>query len=167
MEDYTYHLTPENASVLSAHMLEICPTVANGKPNIEVHPLGIGGKDAPARFVFNVPKGKGLNATLVDMGGRMRMIVNPVKVIEPDPLPKLPVARALWIPEPSLEIGAHAWILAGGAHHTSFSMALNVESMEDLAEMIGLEFIIIDNETTIREFKRELRNSDLYYSYKK
>ena len=167
MEDYTYHLVPEKASVLSAHMLEICPTIADGKPNIEVHPLGIGGKDAPARLVFNVPKGKGLNATLVDMGGRMRLIVNPVEVIEPESLPKLPVARALWIPEPSLEVGAHAWILAGGAHHTSFSMALNVEYMEDLAEMIGLEFIIIDNNTNIRDFKKELRYNDLYYSYKK
>ncbi len=167
MEDYTYHLDPVNASVLSAHMLEICPSLSDGKPYIEVHPLGIGGKDAPARLVFNVRKGKGINASLVDMGGRMRMIVNPVNVIKPEPLPKLPVARALWIPEPNLEIGAHAWILAGGAHHTSFSMALNVEILEDLMEMIGLELIIIDNETKIREFKKELRYNDIYYHLKK
>ncbi len=167
MEDYTYHLDPVNASVLSAHMLEICPSLSDGKPYIEVHPLGIGGKDAPARLVFNVCKGKGINASLVDMGGRMRMIVNPVNVIKPEPLPKLPVARALWIPEPNLEIGAHAWILAGGAHHTSFSMALNVEILEDLMEMIGLELIIIDNETKIREFKKELRYNDIYYHLKK
>jgi len=167
MEDYTYHLDPEKASVLSAHMLEICPSTAGEKPKIEVHPLGIGGKDAPARFVFTVKEGKGINATLVDMGGRMRMIVNPVNVIKPKPLPKLPVARALWIPEPNLEIGAHAWILAGGAHHTSFSMALNTEYMEDYAEMLGLEFVIIDKDTKIRDFKKELRFNDVYYHLNK
>ncbi len=163
MEDYTYHFDLDQAAVLSAHMLEICPSVAEEKPTIEVHPLGIGGKDAPARFVFNVPEGKGVNATLVDMGGRMRMIVNPVDVIKPKVLPKLPVARALWIPEPSLEISAHAWILAGGAHHTSFSMALNTEYMEDFAEMLGIELVIIDKETDIRNFKKELRFNDVYY----
>ncbi len=163
MEDYTYHLDPKQPAVLSAHMLEICPSVAESKPTIEVHPLGIGGKDAPARFVFNVPEGKGINATLVDMGGRMRMIVNPVTVVKPEALPKLPVARALWVPEPNLEIGAHAWILAGGAHHTSFSMALNTEYMEDFAEMLGIEFVIIDNDTNIREFKKELKWNDVAY----
>ncbi|MCK4922857.1 MAG: L-arabinose isomerase [Bacteroidales bacterium] len=167
MEDYTYHLDPNQAAVLSAHMLEICPTVSEEKPNIEVHHLGIGNKDAPARFVFNVPEGKGINATLIDMGGRMRMIVNPVDVIKPKPLPKLPVARALWVPEPNLEIGAHAWILAGGAHHTSFSMALNTEYMEDFAEMLGLEFVIIDKDTNIRNFKKELRFNDVYYHIRK
>jgi len=166
MEDYTYHLDPTQPAVLSAHMLEICPSVAESKPSIEVHPLGIGGKDAPARFVFTVPAGKGINATLVDMGGRMRMIVNPVTVIKPEALPKLPVARALWVPEPNLEVGAHAWILAGGAHHTSFSMALNTEYMEDFAEMIGFEFVIIDNDTNIREFKKELKWNDVYYNHK-
>jgi L-arabinose isomerase len=163
MEDYTYHLDPAQPAVLSAHMLEICPTVAEQKPSLEVHPLGIGGKDAPARLVFNVPEGKGINATLVDMGGRMRMILNPVKVIKPEALPKLPVARALWVPEPNLEIGAAAWILAGGAHHTSFSMALNTEYMEDFAEMVGMELLIIDKDTTIREFKKEIRFNDVYY----
>jgi len=166
MEDYTYHLDPKQPAVLSAHMLEICPSVAESKPSTEVHPLGIGGKDATARFVFTVPAGKGINATLVDMGGRMRMIVNPVTVIKPEELPKLPVARALWVPEPNLEIGAHAWILAGGAHHTSFSMALNTEYLEDFAEMIGFEFVIIDNDTNIREFKRELRSNDVYFNHK-
>lgn len=166
MEDYTYHLDPKQPAILSAHMLEICPTIAESKPSIEVHPLGIGGKDAPARFVFNVPTGKGINATLIDMGGRMRMIVNPVEVVKPEALPKLPVARALWVPEPNLEIGAHAWILAGGAHHTSFSMALNTEYMEDFAEMVGLEFVIIDKDTNIREFKKELRFNDVYYNHK-
>lgn len=163
MEDYTYHLDPAQPAVLSAHMLEICPSIAEEKPEIEVHPLGIGGKDEPARLVFNVPEGKGINATLVDMGGRMRMIVNPVNVIKPEDLPKLPVARALWVPEPNLAIGAEAWILAGGAHHTSFSMALDVEYLEDFAEMIGLEFLVIDNNTNIREFKKELRFNDVYF----
>jgi L-arabinose isomerase len=167
MEDYTYHLEPGKQAVLSAHMLEICPTIAENKPVIEVHPLGIGGKDAPARMVFNVPEGKGINATLVDMGGRMRMIVNTVNVIKPEPLPKLPVARALWIPEPDLEISATAWILGGGAHHTSFSMALDTEYMEDLAEMFGIEFLIIDDKTNIQEFKKELRCNDVYFQMKK
>ncbi|PKQ67283.1 L-arabinose isomerase [Labilibaculum manganireducens] len=163
MEDYTYHLDPACPSVLSAHMLEICPSIAKETPSIEVHPLGIGGKDAPARFVFDVPEGEGINATLVDMGGRMRMIVNPVTVITPKALPKLPVARALWVPQPNLEIGAAAWILAGGAHHTSFSMALNKECLEDFAEMVGVEFVTIENTTTISDFKKELKWNDLYY----
>lgn len=166
MEDYTYHLDPVQPAILSAHMLEICPTIADGKPKIEVHPLGIGGKDAPARFVFNVPVGRGINASLIDMGGRMRLIVNPVEVIKPKPLPKLPVACALWIPEPNLEIGAAAWILAGGAHHTSFSMALDIEYLEDFAEMAGVEFVLIDKKTEIREFKKELRFNDVYFNHK-
>ncbi|KOH44197.1 L-arabinose isomerase [Sunxiuqinia dokdonensis] len=167
MEDYTYHLDPAQPAVLSAHMLEICPTVAAAKPKIEVHPLGIGGKDAPARLVFNAPEGDGINATLVDMGGRMRMILNPVKCITPKALPKLPVACALWVPMPNLEIGAAAWILAGGAHHTSFSMALNREYLEDLAEMIGLELVVIDENTQISDFKKELKWNDLYYHLSK
>jgi L-arabinose isomerase len=163
MEDYTYHLDPAQPAILSAHMLEICPSIADGKPKIEVHPLGIGGKDAPARFVFNVPVGRGINASLIDMGGRMRLIVNPVEVIKPKPLPKLPVACALWVPEPNLEIGAGAWILAGGAHHTSFSMALDIEYLEDFAEMAGVEFVLIDKNTEIREFKKELKWNDIAY----
>lgn len=163
MEDYTYHLDPEQPAVLNAHMLEICPSLAADKPTIEVHPLGIGGKEAPARFVFTVPAGRGIVATLVDLGGRMRMIVNPVNVITPKPLPMLPVARALWVPEPDLHTSAHAWILAGGAHHTSFSMALTKEYMEDLAEMFGTELVIIDTNTTIPDFKKELRFNHAYY----
>ncbi|MFB6340178.1 L-arabinose isomerase [Saccharicrinis sp. FJH62] len=163
MEDYTYHLDPAQPAILSSHMLEICPSIAKGKPNIEVHPLGIGGKDDPARLVFDVPEGPGVNASVVDMGGRMRLIVNPVNCIKSNPLPKLPVARAFWIPEPNLEIGAAAWIFAGGAHHTSFSMALNKEYFQDFAEMAGLELVVIDNNTTIPEFKKELRWNDMYY----
>mgnify|MGYP002347882843 CR=1 FL=1 len=164
MEDYTYHLLPGQEAVLSAHMLEICPSLAENQPAIEVHPLGIGGKDDPARLVFDVAHGHGSNATIVDMGGRMRMIVNPVNVIKAEPLPKLPVARALWIPEPNLETSAAAWIYAGGAHHTSFSMALDVEHLENFADMAGLEFLVIDKNTNIREFKKELRFNDFYYN---
>ena len=163
MEDYTYHFNPACPSVLSAHMLEICPSIAKAQAKIEVHPLGIGGKDAPARLVFDVPEGAGVNATLVDMGGRMRMIVNPVECITPEPLPKLPVARALWIPEPNLEIGAAAWILAGGAHHTAFSMALTAEYLTDFAEMAGVEYVEINKNTNITDFKKELRWNDIYY----
>lgn len=164
MEDYTYHLYPGQEAVLSAHMLEICPSLAADKPAIEVHPLGIGGKDDPARLVFDVAQGRGINATIVDMGGRMRMIVNPVNVIKAEPLLKLPVARALWIPEPNLETGAAAWIYAGGAHHTSFSMALDIEHLEDFAEMAGLELLIIDKNINLREFKKEIRFNDFFYS---
>ncbi len=167
MEDYTYHLDPVQPAVLNAHMLEICPSLAEGKPSIEVHPLGIGGKEAPARFVFTVPTGRGIVATLVDLGGRMRMIINPVTVITPKPLPKLPVARALWVPEPDLLTSAHAWILAGGAHHTSFSMALTKEYLSDLAEMFGIELVVIDENTNIPDFKKELRFNQLIYQLNK
>ena len=167
MEFYTYNFDLEQASVLGSHMLEICPSIASGKPKVEVHPLGIGGKDAPARLVFNVPEGRAINVTLVDMGGRLRMVVNPVNVIAPKPLPKLPVARALWVPVPNLEVATGGWILAGGAHHTGFSMALNEEYMIDYAEMCGIELLIIDEKTTIPSFKNEIRWNDLYYHLNK
>ncbi len=162
MEDYTYHL--KEGQVLGAHMLEICPSIAAGKPAAEVHPLSIGGKGDPVRLVFTAAPGPAVNASVVDMGDHFRMIVNQINVIAPEhPLPKLPVARALWIPEPDLKIGATAWILAGGAHHTGFSRALTSQHLEDFAEMAGLEFVMIDRETTIRKFKQELRWNDLYY----
>jgi L-arabinose isomerase len=164
MEDYTYHLDPKGMKVLGAHMLEICPSTAGNKPNLEVHPLGIGGKEDPARLVFNVPEGPAVNASIVDMGNRFRMIVNPVEVVKPDAdFPKLPVARALWVPQPDLPTGAAAWILAGGAHHTSFSMAINTEYLEDFAEMAGIELVVIDKETKISSFKKELRWNEMYY----
>jgi L-arabinose isomerase len=164
MEDYTYHLHPDGMKVLGAHMLEICPSVAESKPSLEVHPLGIGGKDDPARLVFNVPEGPAVNASIVDMGNRFRMIVNKVNVVKPDAdFPKLPVARALWVPQPNLQTGAAAWILAGGAHHTSFSMSVNSEYLEDFAEMAGIEMILIDNNTVIPAFKKELRWNEMYY----
>jgi L-arabinose isomerase len=164
MEDYTYHMNPDGMKVLGAHMLEICPSTAAGKASLEVHPLGIGGKDDPARLVFNVPEGPAINASIVDMGNRFRMLVNNVEVVKPDAdFPKLPVARALWVPQPNLQVGASAWILAGGAHHTSFSMAVNSEYMEDFAEMAGIEMVTIDKDTKISSFKNELRWNEMYY----
>ncbi|HRV93893.1 MAG TPA: L-arabinose isomerase [Anaerolineae bacterium] len=164
MEDYTYHFDPNGMKVLGAHMLEICPSIANGRPTLEVHPLGIGGKADPVRLVFDAPAGPGLNASLIDLGDRFRLLVNTVETVAPDaPLPRLPVARALWKPHPDLKIAAAAWILAGGAHHTGFSQALTVEHLQDFAEMAKTEFVLIDEQTTLFDFKKELRWNDLYY----
>ncbi|HDS84770.1 MAG TPA: L-arabinose isomerase [Phycisphaerales bacterium] len=164
MEDYTYHLNPAGMKVLGAHMLEVCPSIADGNVSLEAHPLGIGGKDDPARLVFNVAQGPGLNASLIDMGNRFRLLINPVDVVAPDAdLPKLPVARVVWMPKPDLKVAAAAWILAGGAHHTGFSMALTSEHLEDFADMAGIESVIIDETTDIRNFKKELRFNEVYY----
>lgn len=164
MEDYTYHFQPDNMAVLGAHMLEICPSIAAEQPSLEVHPLGIGGKADPARLVFNTAAGAALNASLIDMGERFRLIVNTVDVIEPEePLPKLPVARALWKPHPDLALGAAAWIHAGGAHHTVFSQALRPEHIADFSEMAGVEHVQIDRSTELRAFKNELRWNELAY----
>ena len=168
MEDYTYHLHPSGAKVLGAHMLEVCESIAQEKPCVEIHKLGIGGKADPVRSKFTVKPGQALNASLVDMGNRYRLIVNEVEVVPLDaPMPKLPVASALWIPKPNLEIGAGAWILAGGAHHTSFSQAIPAEVLEDFAEMAGIEYVLINNDTKISDFKKELRWNDLYYHLSK
>jgi len=165
MEDYTYHFNPKGEAVLGAHMLEICPSIAGGKPSLQVHPLSIGGKEDPARLVFDVNPGYALNATLIDMGNRFRMIVNEVEAIKAEaPLPKLPVARALWLPKPNLEIAAGCWILAGGAHHTGFTKALTTEYFEDFADMADIELLVIDENTSVREFKNSLRWNDSYYS---
>jgi L-arabinose isomerase len=164
MEDYTYHLNPGGMKVLGAHMLEICPTIGDGKANLEVHPLGIGGKDAPARLVFNVPAGPAINASLIDMGNRFRMIVNSVDCVVPDAdLPKLPVARALWVPQPDLKIGAGAWIYAGGAHHTAFSQAIDARYLEDFCDIAGIEYLHIGNETNISAFRNELKWNEVYF----
>lgn len=149
---------------LGAHMLEICQSVAADKPSLEIHPLSIGGKADPVRLVFNVPAGRGLNASMIDMGNRFRLLVNEVDVINPEyDLPKLPVARAIWAPQPNLKIAAEAWILAGGAHHTGFSQALTPEHLEDFAEIAGIEYLLINNDTKISDFKKELRWNELYY----
>jgi L-arabinose isomerase len=165
MEDYTYHFDPGGRSVLGAHMLEICPTIAAGRPSCEVHPLGIGGKDDPVRLVFDAATGPAVNASVVDMGDRFRLVVNSVDVIEPlEALPKLPVARALWKPRPDLDTAAAAWIHAGGAHHTGFSLALTPEHLEDFASMAHTEILIIDHGTDLRAFRNELRWNDAAYS---
>jgi len=165
MEDYTYHLDPSGMKVLGAHMLEVCESIAEGKPSLEAHHLGIGQKEDPPRLVFNVPSGAAVNATIIDMGNRFRMIVNEVEVVPADqPLPKLPVARVMWIPKPNLEIGAGAWILAGGAHHTSFSQVVTSEYLEDFCEMAGIEMVTIDAKTNISDFKKELRWNEGFFS---
>ena len=164
MEDYTYHFHPSGMKVLGAHMLEVCPSIAENRPKLEVHPLGIGGKEDPARLVFNVAAGSALNASLIDMGNRFRLIVNEVEVVTPDQdLPNLPVARAVWTPLPDLQTAAAAWIYAGGAHHTAFSQALTGDHLYDFAEIAGLEHLSIDKNTCIKLFKKELKWNDVYY----
>lgn len=164
LEDYTYHFKGEKSAILQSHMLEISPAITSQKPRLEVHPLGIGGKNDPARLVFTADKGSGIAATIVDMGNRFRMIVNNVDVIEPEAeLPKLPVASSLWIPQPNLEIGAASWIYAGGTHHSAFSYALTNEFFEDYADIAGIELVTIDNDTTINKLKFELKVNEVYY----
>ncbi|MEX2462327.1 MAG: L-arabinose isomerase [Paenibacillaceae bacterium] len=167
MEDYTYHLEPGNELVLGAHMLEICPTIASNRPKIEVHPLGIGGKEDPARMVFDCGAGNAIVASLVDMGTRFRLIVNVIDAVEPQQeMPKLPVARVLWKPQPSLRDSAEAWILAGGAHHTVFSYVVSVEQLEDWAEMAGIECIVINKDTKLHAFQNELRWNEIAWRLK-
>jgi L-arabinose isomerase len=163
LEDYTLNFDGANSAILQAHMLEINPEIAAKKPRIEVHFLGIGDAGTCARLVFQAHPGEGIAATIVDMGNRFRMIVNKVDVIEPKALPKLPVACALWKPQPNLEIGAGGWILAGGTHHSSFSYSLTVEHLEDYAEIAGIELLTIDNDTTINKLKFELKVNEVYY----
>ena len=170
MEDYTYHLSSNGSGmkVLGAHMLEVCPSIATGKPSLEMHPLSIGGKADPARLVFNVPNGQAINASLVDMGNRFRLIVNEVEVVDPDaPLPKLPVARVVWVPKPNLQTAAAAWIYAGGAHHTGFSQVVTAKHMEDYADMAGIEYLLINGKTELPEFKKELKWNEIYYALAK
>ncbi|HEX7057116.1 MAG TPA: L-arabinose isomerase [Bacilli bacterium] len=162
MEDYTYHLDPDNELVLGAHMLEICPTIAADKPRIEVHPLGIGGKEDPARLVFNGKAGSAVNASIIDLGSRFRLIVNEVEAVAPPhAMPKLPVARVMWKVRPNLQDGVESWILAGGAHHTGFSYAVTSEQLADFAEMAGIECAIIGEGTKPQAFRNELRLNDL------
>ena len=163
LEDYTLNFDGEKSAILQAHMLEVCPLISEHKPKLEVHRLSIGIDSETARLVFTSKPGEGVAATIVDMGNRFRLIVNKVDCIKSKPLPNLPVASALWIPQPNLEIGAAAWILAGGTHHTSFSYDLTVEYMEDYADIAGIELVVIDKDTTISSFKKELQYNDLYY----
>ncbi|MCL4178414.1 MAG: L-arabinose isomerase [Verrucomicrobia bacterium] len=165
MEDYTYHFDADRSLVLGAHMLEICPSIAAGKPALEIHPLGIGGKADPVRLVFDTPPGPAVNASILDVGNRFRLLVNEVEVVPvPRPLPKLPVARAIWAPQPNLEIAAAAWIHGGGAHHTGFSQAVTTEMLEDFATIANVEIAIIDAKTNVRDFQQQLRNNEVYYA---
>ena len=164
MEDYTYHFNGQD-KVLGAHMLEICESIASHKPRLEIFPLSIGGKADPVRLIFDANSGPAIGASIVDMGNRFRIVANLVDVVPTDePLPNLPVARALWIPRPDLQVAAAAWIYAGGAHHTGFSYTVTAEQMRDFAEMAGIEFLLIDEHTRVDEFKEKLRWNDLYYS---
>ncbi|GAB2559128.1 L-arabinose isomerase [Spirosoma areae] len=169
MEDYTYHFAdPSDRSatplVLGSHMLEICPSIAAGKPTCEIHPLGIGGKADPVRLVFNAPAGPAINVSLIDMGNRFRLLVNEVEAVDaPEALPNLPVARALWKPMPDMPTGCAAWILAGGAHHTVYSQNLTTDHIDEFADIFGVELVVIDRNTTLRQLKNELRWSEAAY----
>jgi L-arabinose isomerase len=163
MEDYTYHLSPNGHQVLGAHMLEICESIAATKPSLEIHPLGIGGREDPVRLVFDAPAGPALNASLIDMGNRFRLLVNEVEAVKPPPLPKLPVARAVWECRPDFKTACACWILAGGAHHTGFSYAVTSEMLEDFATVAGVELVLINADTRLADFKQTLRCNEVYY----
>jgi L-arabinose isomerase len=167
LEDYTLNFDGEESTILQAHMLEISTAITTQKPKLEVHFLGIGDAGTCARLVFQAHEGRGIACTIVDMGNRFRMICNDVEVVKPQPLPMLPVACALWKPMPNFEVGAGAWILAGGTHHSSFSFALTKEYMEDYAEIADIELLLIDEDTTIRSFKQDIRNNEVYYMLNK
>lgn len=164
MEDYTYHFEPGREAILQSHMLEVCPSIAEGKPSIRVMPLSMGNREDPARLVFTTKPGRGVACSLVDLGTRFRLIINDVETLKQDKaMPNLPVASALWRPEPNLMTGAEAWILAGGAHHTAFSLDLTAEQMGDWGAMMGIECVFIDKDTTIRNFKNELRWNEIAF----
>ncbi len=163
MEDYTYHLAPGGHQVLGAHMLEICPSISAEKPSVEIHPLGIGGKADPVRLVFSAQSGPALNASLIDLGNRFRLLVNEVIAVQPPPLPRLPVARAVWESLPDFKTACAAWIYAGGAHHTGYSYSVTTEMLEDFATIAGIELVTIGRETSLRDFRQTLRNNEVYY----
>ena len=164
MEDYTYHFGPGPAKVLGAHMLEVCPTITSAKPRIEIHPLGIGGKEDPVRMVFTATPADARVVCLVDLGDRFRIVSNEIKVVEPnEDLPNLPVARAVWEPKPTLETSAEAWMLAGGSHHTVLTNSVSAEAIEDFARMAKVELVVIDEDTKMRDFRRELQWSAAYH----
>ena len=164
MEDYTYHLSPAELLVLGAHMLEVCPSIAGDRPSCQVHPLSISGRADPVRLVFTAAPGPAVVVGLLDLGERFRLVANRVEVVSPpEPLPRLPVARALWKPRPDFSTAAEAWLLAGGPHHTAFSSALGMEPIEDLAEMADTELLVIDEGTRLSDFRKELRWNQAYY----
>ena len=164
MEDYTYHLGPGRQRVLGAHMLEVCPSLTAGTPRAEVHPLSIGGREDPVRLVFTADQGPAFVVGLLDLGDRFRLVANRVDLVPPDaPLPKLPVAHAVWEPRPSLSTSAEAWLLAGGPHHTVLTSAVDLEALEDLAHVAGVELLVIDETTTMRAFAHEVRWNAAYH----
>ena len=168
MEDYTYHLAPSGMQVLGAHMLEVCESIAKDRPRLEIHPLDIGGKADPPRLVFDVASGPAICFAIMDLGNRFRLVLNEVDVVEPEqPLPKLPVARALWEPRPNLPVAATSWILAGGSHHSGFSQAVTTEHIKDFAEIAGLELLIIDGNTNVWDFKQQLKLNEVYYQMRR
>ena len=164
MEDYTYHLGPGEPKILGAHMLEVCPSIATGTPSCEIHPLSIGNREDPVRLVFDALPGKGFVVGLLDLGDRFRLVANEIEIVPPDaPLPKLPVARAVWKPAPSFSTSTESWLMAGGPHHTVLSTAVAIETLEDFAVIAGVELVRIDDTTTTESFKRELRWNQAYY----
>ncbi len=164
MEDYTYHLGPGEPKILGAHMLEVCPSIAVGRPSCEIHPLSIGNREDPVRLVFDARPGKGFVVGLLDLGDRFRLVANDIEIVPPDaPLPKLPIARAVWKPAPSLSTSAESWLTAGGPHHTALSTAVDIETLEDFAVIAGVELVRIDASTTTRSFSQELRRNQAYY----
>lgn len=164
MEDYTYDFGSQPATILGAHMLEVCPSIANGRPTLEIHPLGIGGREDPVRLVFTATPGPAVVLGITDMGDRFRFVANQINVIDPpQPLPKLPVARAVWEPEPDLETSAEAWLTAGGPHHTVLSSALSIDELIDFTDIMTTELLLIDRDTNVRQFQRELRWNQAYY----
>jgi L-arabinose isomerase len=166
MEDYTYHFGPGTPKVLGAHMLEVCPSISGQKPRIEIHPLGIGGKEDPVRMVFTAKPADARVVCLVDLGERLRLISNEITVVEPnEDLPKLPVARAVWEPKPSLAESAEAWMLAGGSHHTVLTNSVSAETLEDFARIAGIELVSINEDTKLGQFRKELQWSGAYYRF--
>jgi L-arabinose isomerase len=164
MEDYTYHLGPGPKRVLGAHMLEVCPSIAAGRPSLEIHPLSIGGREDPVRLVFDAAPGPAVVVGLADLGDRFRLTANEIDVVEPnEPLPRLPVARAVWGPLPNFETSAESWILAGAPHHTVLTAAIGVEALADFAEMVGTELLVIDASTTTAGFRDRIRWNQAYY----
>ncbi|WP_326999663.1 L-arabinose isomerase [Dactylosporangium sp. NBC_01737] len=164
MEDYTYDLTPGSEVILGAHMLEVCPSIALDTPSCEIHPLGIGGREDPVRLVFDATPGPAVVLGLADLGERFRLVANEIDVVAPTaPLPKLPVARAVWKPRPDLSTSAESWLTAGGPHHTVLSFAVGTEELQDLAEMTGTELLVIDADTTVRQFTKEVRWNQAYH----
>lgn len=163
MEDYTYHLAPGSHQVVGAHMLEICPSIASGKPAVEIHPLGIGGKDDPVRMVFDGLPGDALNASLIDLGNRFRLVTNEVVTLQAPALPNLPVARAVWTCKPDFKTACAAWIYSGGANHTGYSTSVTAEMLEDFATIADIEIVQINSETCLPRLKQDLRSNEVFY----